>query len=192
MRINAIGRLVLQDPEHGARSTLFAATQDISGGSYVQPGGLAHARGHPEIGTPSRGAQDAAAAPKGMGHLVPFHGHRLAARNGGSRVILQSCGVRIGVVDDEVDSLATIFHARYRKMVQDVACATGCNALASPMAAGLFTPWKITCPMSGRAGEGSETSPQPIRNDERLRARAPSYPKQWPLAETFSARDGIR
>jgi NAD(P)-dependent dehydrogenase (short-subunit alcohol dehydrogenase family) len=60
--INGLGRLVLQDPEHGARSTLFAATQDIPGGSYVEPGGFAHARGFPQIRMPSRGAQDAAAA----------------------------------------------------------------------------------------------------------------------------------
>lgn len=60
--INALGWLVLQGPEHGARSTLFAATQDIPGGSYVEPGGCAHARGFPQIGTPSRGAQDAAAS----------------------------------------------------------------------------------------------------------------------------------
>jgi len=60
--INALGRLVFQDPEHGARPTLFAATQDIPGGSFVEPGGFAHMRGSPEIATPSRGAQDAAAA----------------------------------------------------------------------------------------------------------------------------------
>lgn len=60
--INALGRLVLQDPEHGARSTLYAATQDIPGGSFVEPSGFAHMRGSPEVATPSRGAQDAAAA----------------------------------------------------------------------------------------------------------------------------------
>ena len=60
--INALARLALQDPEHGARSTLFAATADIPGGSFVQPGGFAHMRGSPEIATPSRGAQDAAMA----------------------------------------------------------------------------------------------------------------------------------
>ncbi len=60
--INALGRLALQDPEHGARSTLFAATQDIPGGSFVAPGGFARMRGSPGIATPSPGAQDAAAA----------------------------------------------------------------------------------------------------------------------------------
>jgi NAD(P)-dependent dehydrogenase (short-subunit alcohol dehydrogenase family) len=56
--IRFLGRIVMQDAEHGARSTLFAATTDIPGGSFVWPGGLAHMRGHPEIATPSRGAED--------------------------------------------------------------------------------------------------------------------------------------
>jgi len=60
--INVLARLALQDPDLGARSTLFAATADIPGGSFVQPGGFAHMRGSPEIATPSRGAQDAAMA----------------------------------------------------------------------------------------------------------------------------------
>ena len=43
--IDFIGRFVMQDPAHGARTTLFAATQDIPGGSFVQPRRLrAHAR----------------------------------------------------------------------------------------------------------------------------------------------------
>jgi hypothetical protein len=52
----------MQDPEHGALSTLFAATSDIPGGSFVWPGGLAHMRGSPQIATPSRGVQDATLA----------------------------------------------------------------------------------------------------------------------------------
>ncbi len=38
--INVLARLALQDPDQGARSTLFAAAADIPGGSFVQPGGL--------------------------------------------------------------------------------------------------------------------------------------------------------
>jgi len=60
--INVLAGFVLQDPDHGAWSTLFAATADIPGGSFVQPGGLGHMRGSPEIAAPSRGAQDAALA----------------------------------------------------------------------------------------------------------------------------------
>jgi NAD(P)-dependent dehydrogenase (short-subunit alcohol dehydrogenase family) len=60
--VNALGRLVMQDPEQGARSTLFAATEDIPGGAFIAPGGFGHMRGSPEIAVPSSGAQDAAAA----------------------------------------------------------------------------------------------------------------------------------
>jgi NAD(P)-dependent dehydrogenase (short-subunit alcohol dehydrogenase family) len=60
--IGLLGRLVMQDSGQGARSTLFAATRDIPGGSFVWPGGLAHMRGYPEIATASRGAQEAAVA----------------------------------------------------------------------------------------------------------------------------------
>jgi NAD(P)-dependent dehydrogenase (short-subunit alcohol dehydrogenase family) len=60
--INALARVVLQSPEQGARSTLLAATAEIQGGSFVEPGGLAHMRGAPVTATPSREAQDTALA----------------------------------------------------------------------------------------------------------------------------------
>jgi NAD(P)-dependent dehydrogenase (short-subunit alcohol dehydrogenase family) len=60
--INTLAALALQSADHGARSTLFAATADIAGGSFVQPDGFAHMRGAPGIALPSRGAQDTAAA----------------------------------------------------------------------------------------------------------------------------------
>jgi NAD(P)-dependent dehydrogenase (short-subunit alcohol dehydrogenase family) len=53
-----LGRLVMQDPPHGARSTLFAATQDIPGGSFVEPGGFGHLRGSPGIAAASPLAYD--------------------------------------------------------------------------------------------------------------------------------------
>lgn len=56
--------------------------------------------------------------------------------------------LRIGVADEGVELLGHDLPLRYRKMVQNVACATGCNALAIPMAAGLFAPWEIILPMS--------------------------------------------
>ncbi len=59
--IAMLGRLVMQDPEHGARSTLFAATEDIPGGSFVWPGGFAHMRGYPVIAS-ARDTQDPALA----------------------------------------------------------------------------------------------------------------------------------
>ena len=60
--IDFIGRFVMQDPAHGARTTLFAATQDIPGGSFVQPEGFGHMRGVPAISTAAPSAYDAAVA----------------------------------------------------------------------------------------------------------------------------------
>jgi NAD(P)-dependent dehydrogenase (short-subunit alcohol dehydrogenase family) len=51
--------LITQDGEHGALPTLYAATQDIPGGSYVGPDGLIHAKGYPEIARPSRASRNA-------------------------------------------------------------------------------------------------------------------------------------
>jgi NAD(P)-dependent dehydrogenase (short-subunit alcohol dehydrogenase family) len=60
--VNALGRILLQDPDQGALSTLFAATEDIPGGSFVVPGGFGHMRGSPEIASVSQAAQDVAMA----------------------------------------------------------------------------------------------------------------------------------
>jgi NAD(P)-dependent dehydrogenase (short-subunit alcohol dehydrogenase family) len=60
--IGFVGRFVMQDPEQGARSTLFAATHDIAGGSFVEPGGFAHLRGSPDLATASPSAYDATMA----------------------------------------------------------------------------------------------------------------------------------
>ena len=60
--IGFVGRFVMQDPEHGARTTLFAATQDIPGASFVEPGGFAHLRGSPDIATAAPQAYDATMA----------------------------------------------------------------------------------------------------------------------------------
>jgi NAD(P)-dependent dehydrogenase (short-subunit alcohol dehydrogenase family) len=60
--IDFIGRFAMQDPARGARATLFAATQDIPGGSFVQPGGFGHLRGTPGISTAAPSAYDAAVA----------------------------------------------------------------------------------------------------------------------------------
>jgi NAD(P)-dependent dehydrogenase (short-subunit alcohol dehydrogenase family) len=51
-------RPITQDGEHGALPTLYAATQDIPGGSYVGPDGLIHTKGYPEIAKPSRRCRD--------------------------------------------------------------------------------------------------------------------------------------
>ena len=57
-----VGRFVMQDPAHGAQTTLFAATRDLPGGSFVKPGGFAHVRGSPIIADAAATAYDATTA----------------------------------------------------------------------------------------------------------------------------------
>ncbi len=55
----AIGnRLVAQSDTMGALPTLFAATADIPGGTYVGPDGFRHLRGHPAVNVPAPQALD--------------------------------------------------------------------------------------------------------------------------------------
>ena len=57
--INGLGNRVLaQSGEQGAWPTLYAATQDIPGGSYVGPDGRGELRGHPRLVSPSSAATD--------------------------------------------------------------------------------------------------------------------------------------
>jgi len=51
-------RVIAQSGEQGAWPTLYAATQDIPGGSYVGPDGPAETRGHPTLVTPNSAARD--------------------------------------------------------------------------------------------------------------------------------------
>lgn len=50
---------ITQDGQHGALPTLYAASQDIPGGSYVGPDGLIHTRGYPEVAKPSKSSRNA-------------------------------------------------------------------------------------------------------------------------------------
>jgi NAD(P)-dependent dehydrogenase (short-subunit alcohol dehydrogenase family) len=59
--IEVLGRLLLQDAAHGALTSLYAATREVPGGSYVVPGGFAM-RGQPTIASAAPAAYDAAAA----------------------------------------------------------------------------------------------------------------------------------
>jgi NAD(P)-dependent dehydrogenase (short-subunit alcohol dehydrogenase family) len=51
-------RPITQDVEHGALPSLFAATQEIPGGSYVGPDGLIHTKGYPEVVKPSKASRN--------------------------------------------------------------------------------------------------------------------------------------
>ena len=59
----AIGnRLIAQSDAMGALPTLFAATTDVAGGSYIGPNGIRHVRGHPAVNVPAPRALDAVTA----------------------------------------------------------------------------------------------------------------------------------
>jgi NAD(P)-dependent dehydrogenase (short-subunit alcohol dehydrogenase family) len=57
-------RVLAQSADMGALPTLFAATQDIPGGSYVGPDGLGEQRGHPHLVGCTSSAQDTDVAAK--------------------------------------------------------------------------------------------------------------------------------
>jgi NAD(P)-dependent dehydrogenase (short-subunit alcohol dehydrogenase family) len=57
--LGGIGNMVLaQSDTMGALPTLYGATADVAGGSFVGPDGFQHLRGHPTIETPSAAARD--------------------------------------------------------------------------------------------------------------------------------------
>ncbi|HEY4098848.1 MAG TPA: oxidoreductase [Baekduia sp.] len=59
----AVGnRLLAQSAAMGALPTLYAATQDVPGGSFVGPDGLAEQRGHPKLVGRTKAAQNAESA----------------------------------------------------------------------------------------------------------------------------------
>jgi Cu2+-exporting ATPase len=67
----------------------------------------------------------------------------------GTDVAVESAGIVL-VRDDprDVANAIELSRASYRKMIQNLAWATGYNALAIPVAAGLFAPWGFVLPMS--------------------------------------------
>lgn len=56
--MNRAMRFMTNDPDTGALSTLYAAVEDIPGGSYVGPSGVGGIKGFPAVGKPSRAALD--------------------------------------------------------------------------------------------------------------------------------------
>ncbi|MET0146580.1 MAG: oxidoreductase [Ilumatobacteraceae bacterium] len=57
-------KVMAQSDEHGAWPTLYAATQDLAGDSYVGPDGFQEQRGHPKLVSRSGAASDADVAAK--------------------------------------------------------------------------------------------------------------------------------
>ena len=60
-RINRL-RFLLNDPEHGALPTLYAATQDVPANAYVGPDGLGSVKGYPVVRRPGKRGLDAEVA----------------------------------------------------------------------------------------------------------------------------------
>jgi NAD(P)-dependent dehydrogenase (short-subunit alcohol dehydrogenase family) len=56
--VNSLSQRLCNDAVKGALPALYAATQDIPGGSYVGPNGIAHLRGYPVIHGTSKRAKD--------------------------------------------------------------------------------------------------------------------------------------
>jgi Cu2+-exporting ATPase len=67
----------------------------------------------------------------------------------GTDVAVESAGIVL-VRDDPRDVAGAIelSRATYRKMIQNLVWATGYNALAIPVAAGVLAPWGFVLPMS--------------------------------------------
>jgi len=63
-RSNIVNRFTFltNDPERGALSLLFAATQDVPGNSYIGPDGLGGLRGFPAVGKQGKAGLDQALA----------------------------------------------------------------------------------------------------------------------------------
>jgi NAD(P)-dependent dehydrogenase (short-subunit alcohol dehydrogenase family) len=60
--MSLLNRVIAQSGEQGAWPTLYAATQDLPGGSYVGPDGRGEMRGHPTLVASSDAARDEAVA----------------------------------------------------------------------------------------------------------------------------------
>jgi Cu2+-exporting ATPase len=67
----------------------------------------------------------------------------------GTDVAVESAGIVLVRSDPrDVPAAIELSRATYRKMIQNLVWATAYNALAIPVAAGLFAPWGIVLPMS--------------------------------------------
>lgn len=56
--MKAANAVLGQDPDIGVEPMLYAATTDVDGGAYVEPGGLMNMRGHPAVGRSNDASYD--------------------------------------------------------------------------------------------------------------------------------------
>jgi Cu2+-exporting ATPase len=106
----------------------------------------------------------------------------------GTDVAVESAGIVL-VRDDPRDVAAAVelSRASYRKMVENLIWATGYNALAIPVAAGLFAPLGFVLPMSVGALAMSLSTIIVAANAQLLRRldlRRASVPKGQPAPAT--------
>jgi NAD(P)-dependent dehydrogenase (short-subunit alcohol dehydrogenase family) len=71
--------VIAQSADAGARPTLFAATQDLPGGSFVGPNGPGHMRGYPQLAKAPNSSQDAGTASRLWSLSAQLTGTDLAA-----------------------------------------------------------------------------------------------------------------
>lgn len=104
---------------------------------------------------------------------------RRIAIGAGTDVAVESAGIVL-VSDDPRDVVAAIALSRasYRKMVQNLVWATGYNALAIPVAAGLLAPVGFILPMSIGALAMSVSTIVVAANAQLLRALKLRSPAQ--------------
>jgi len=104
----------------------------------------------------------------------------------GTDVAVESAGI-ILVRNDPRDVVGaiTLSRASYRKMLQNLAWATGYNIVAIPIAAGILAPWGFQLPMAVGALAMSLSTVIVAANAQllrRLRLRAGERPTGWPIA----------
>jgi Cu2+-exporting ATPase len=108
----------------------------------------------------------------------------------GTDVAIESAGIVL-VRSDPRDVVGAIelSRATYRKMLQNLAWATGYNLVAIPIAAGILAPWGIELPMAVGAIAMSASTIIVAANAQllrRLRLTAPSSPSTLQRTEVFS------
>ena len=107
----------------------------------------------------------------------------------GTDVAIESAGIVL-VRSDPRDVVGAIelSRATYRKMVQNLAWASGYNLVAIPIAAGILAPWGIELPMAVGAIAMSASTLIVAANAQllrRLRLAPPSFPSNLQPAEVL-------
>ncbi len=165
-----VGALAVEDVIRSESVEAVAALHDlgirvamITGDSHAVAASVARQLGIDEVAAQVLPAEKAAAVARFQagGRIVAMVGDGVndapalaqadvgIAIGAGTDVAVRSAGIVL-VRDDPRDVLSaiTLSRASYRKMVENLGWATGYNAIAIPVAAGLLSPWGIELPMA--------------------------------------------